>query len=163
GSGFKMSASARTRASTMMRETTVQPTSRPPWEGTTEAELTPGPAPRTSHRSPRTRRAAAIGATTLAVVLAGWIGVALADTPDPTTTSPPSSATAPAPGKAPGAAGLPGGPGGHGPKGFGGPGGPGEKGGFGGPGGAIHGQFTVPDGSGYRTIDQQAGTVGAVS
>jgi hypothetical protein len=84
----------------------------------------------------------------MAVVLAGWIGVAVADTGSTTTTDTPAQAT-PAPAGAPG----PGMKGGFGGGHMGGPGGPG------GAGGAIHGQLTVPNGSGYRTIDTQSGEV----
>ena len=90
-----------------------------------------------------------------AAAAAGTIGLAAAQT---STTTPPSSAPAngappsssPAPPKA-------------GPRrGPGGPGGP--FGGFGGPGGnVVHGEFVVPHGSAFETLDVQTGTVTAVS
>ena len=136
------------------RETTVQPTSTPPWERQPAADLTPAPAPDSPRRASVAKRAAAIGATSLAIVLAGWIGVAVADNSDPTTTTTPPAGAPAAPGALPPKPGGPhGGFRGFGPAGKGGPGGR----------GAVHGQFTVPNGSGFRTIDQQAGEVTAVS
>jgi len=92
-------------------------------------------------------------ATVAGILLAGGIGVAVAQTGGSSTTTPPTTV--------PGAK----------PDGPGGPGGPGRgpghmKGapGMGGPRGAIHGEFVVPDGNGgYRTVAVQTGEVTAVS
>jgi hypothetical protein len=101
------------------------------------------------------KRTAALAAAATAVVIAGWLGVAVAD--NTTTTTPPANGTATQPAQGmPG----PGGPGGFGKMGHRGPGGPERMGGM---KGAIHGQFTVPNGSGYRTVASQRGTVTAVS
>lgn len=148
-----------------MDELTPDQRARPPWERQ-PAPLTPPwnewaePSPaRAARRHRPVRGFAVLGAATVAIILAGWIGVAVADTGSTTTTTPGQTAPAPATGQATVPAGAPG-PGGPGPfrgghgGGFGGPGGP---------GGAIHGQLTVPNGSGYRTIDTQSGEVTDVS
>ena len=95
------------------------------------------------------RRVVAI-ATIAGILLAGGIGVAVAQTGGSSTTTPSTTV----PGARPGGPGKPGGPGGH----F--KGGPG----IGGPRGAIHGEFVTPDGNGgYRTVAVQTGEVTAVS
>ena len=121
----------------------------------TPPSMTP---PAARHRARRLgRTAAGVGAPPWRSVLAGWIGVAVADTGSPTTTTPSQSAPAAnGPTTAPAGAPGPGGPG------FGFGGGRGH-GGPGGAGGSIHGQFTVPDGSGYRNVDTQTGQVTDVS
>jgi hypothetical protein len=89
-----------------------------------------------------------------AAAAAGTIGLAAAQTgttTPPTTVAPangaPPNSSTPAPPKA-------------GPRG--GPGGP--FGGFGGPGGnVVHGEFVVPQGSGFETLDVQTGSVTEVS
>jgi hypothetical protein len=99
----------------------------------------------------RGRRALVAAAMTGALVVAG-IGVAWAQTDSPTTTtSPPSSDAAPVPRP------------GHFGKHFG----VGEPGGFGhvghfGQGRAIHGEFVVPNGTGFRTMATQTGEVTSV-
>jgi len=96
------------------------------------------------------RRIVVIG-TIAGILLAGGIGVAVAQTDGSSSTTTPSTTV---PGKAPGGPGRPGGPGGH------------FKGGpeMGGPRGAIHGEFVTPDGNGgYRTVAVQTGEVTAVS
>jgi len=87
-----------------------------------------------------------------AAAAAGTIGLAAAQTG---TTTPPSSAPANAAPPSSSPAPPKGGP-------RRGPGGP--FGGFGGPGGnVVHGEFVVPQGSGFETLDVQTGTVTAVS
>ena len=102
------------------------------------------------------RRGIAVIGVAVAVILAGWIGVSFAADSTTTTTTPPggqpNAQAGPQPGPGPR---FHGGGRGHGP-------GPD----FGGPGmgrGAIHGQYTVPNGSDFRTIDFQRGKVTAVS
>ena len=91
-------------------------------------------------------------ATVAGILLAGGIGVAVAQTGGSSTTTPPTTV----PGAKPDGPGGPGGPGG--------PRGGHFKGGPGGPKGAIHGEFVTPDGNGgYRTVAVQTGEVTAVS
>jgi len=107
-----------------------------------------GPAPRRSSRASRwIGGAAAVG---IGVTL-GAVGIAAAADPTPTPSAAPNGQGAP-PGPPPG------GPGMHhmrGPRG----GGPGEMG----PRGAVHGEFVVPDGTGWRTVAMQRGAVTSVS
>jgi hypothetical protein len=110
-----------------------------------------GPEPRRSSRASRWIGAAA--AVGIGVTL-GAAGIAAA-APDPSPS--PSAGSKVAPGApAPGGPGMPGMRHGHGMRGEGGPGGFGMR-------GAVHGEFTVPDGTGWRTVAMQRGAVTAVS
>lgn len=115
-------------------------------------DLIAGPASRRTSR--RSRWIAAAAAVGIGLTL-GAAGIAAAADPTPTPTPRAGSEAAPQ-GPPPGAPGM---HRGHG-RGPGGPGGPG-----GGPGmrGAVHGEFVVPDGAGWRTIAVQRGVVTAVS
>jgi hypothetical protein len=110
-----------------------------------------GPEPRSRSRATRWLTAAA--AVGIGITL-GAAGIAAAEDPTPTPAPSGGATTQQAPPDAP-----PGGPGmmrrGHG-KGMRGPGGPGMH-------GAVHGQFVVPDGTGWRTVAVQRGVVTAVS
>lgn len=89
-------------------------------------------------------------ATIAGILLAGGIGVAVAQTGGSSTTTPSTTV----PGAPQGGPGRPEGPGRHMK------GGPG----MGGPRGAIHGEFVTPDGNGgYRSVAVQTGEVTAVS
>ena len=114
-----------------------------------------GPEP--LRRLSRARRIGVAVAAGIGITLgAAGIAAAAAD-PSPTPSPGTSAQTAPQ-GAPPGARGMhPG----RGPRGGMG----GMGGGMGGPGmrGAVHGQFVVPDGTGWRTVAMQRGVVTAVS
>jgi hypothetical protein len=110
-----------------------------------------GPEPRRSSRAARwIGGAAAVG---IGITLGAAGIAAAASDPSP---SPPAGTVAPGqPGPPPGGPGMGMGRG-HGMRGEGGPGLMGMR-------GAVHGEFTVPDGTGWRTIAMQRGAVTAVS
>ena len=118
---------------------------------TTVMDEITGPEPRRSSRA--TRWLAAAGAVGIGITL-GAAGIAAAEDPTPTPTQSGGATSQQVPPGTP-----PGGPGmmrhGHGR----GPGGPGGAG----PRGAVHGEFVVPDGTGWRTVAVQRGVVTAVS
>ena len=101
-------------------------------------------------RSRRARWLGGAAAVGIGITL-GAAGIAAAADPTPTPTPGAGTQAAP-PGPPPG---EPRWHGGHG-RGFGGPGGPGLR-------GAVHGEFVVPDGTGWRTVAVQRGEVTAVS
>ncbi|MDX6198055.1 MAG: hypothetical protein QOJ79_1206 [Actinomycetota bacterium] len=108
-----------------------------------------GPEPRS--RSRAARWVGGIAAVGVGITL-GAVGIAAAADPTPTPTPAPNGQ-----GARPDA--HPDGPRGHHPRGPRGGGGPGELG----PRGAVHGEFVVPDGTGWRTVAVQRGAVTAVS
>jgi hypothetical protein len=112
----------------------------------TVVDVIGGPEPRRPSR--RARWIGGVASVGIGVIL-GAAGIAAADpTPKPTPSGGANSQIAP-----------PGGPGMHHGRGRGGHG-PGE--GLGGRG-AVHGEFVVPDGTGWRTVAVQRGEVTAVS